>query len=1024
MRISATSGIRSFFISLLPPARQQVTLRSALPLLLYLVLFPLTCWLLDRSETIIFTRLWPFGFIAAAPWFWWLGEAGYGNLSRSRAVVALIARFILLSLFIVALAEPRAVRKDEGLSVIFVVDTSASIRPEARDEAMRYAARIAKGKPEKDQAGLIFFGRSAAVELPPGPTLPIDETNPAMNVQIDYDGTDIAKALSLAAAMLPKEKNGRIVLISDGVETEGALAATLDDLKSKGIAVDVMPVVYEYEDEVWLESLELPRAVKVGEDYNAGVVLSSLKKGKGKLRLLENGQPYFEDDVEFAAGKNRFVVPIRLRTAGYYEYTAHIEVEDQKDAAGKTITVLDHKKENNKAVNHLYLRGKGKVLVVTDDTGDPRDYNRLVESLHTAGREVETQSALEFARDAAALLPYDCIIFANVPAGMFDAQQMEAVHESVYAQGTGFLMVGGANSFGPGGYHKTAIEKTLPVSMDITSRKFLPAGALAIVVDRSGSMMSPFATSPKSKQSVANEAAVAAAKTLFPRDWLGVIAFDTDPLWVVPMNKVENPDAASKQIRNIGTGGGTNMYPALNEAIAALRKLPEGEVAIKHIILLTDGESMPGNDAHIVAQCLDAKITLSTVGIGDDANHSILAPLSRATGGTHYPVNDPRMLPRIFIKEAMTLRRSMIQNVTFTPTVTFPHSVLEGIDSVPQLTGYVLTSPKPKSQVILRGPIEEEVDPVLAIWRHGLGASAAWTSDLSPNWAVNWVQWPKYDAFVKQLITSISRVSDESTLRVRSFVASGQGIIIVEDYGERDVFLAVESFVEGPRGLEATVPLKQVGPNRYEGKFPLKGEGTYKIMTAGASGDGKTQRVHSRLVMPYSQEYMQFRSKPVVLHDIAQKSGGRVLTGSDSENSEFIYKTDRSAKRSSAPIIDWVLILLACMIPLDVGLRRVQIDMEMVRSWFTLGRREQPSEATFSKLRTKKGEVAASLKSRSESKSKAEEEQTMKIEIGKPPPLPSIASRQASANEPEEPENATSRLLAAKRRAQEKRSEK
>ncbi len=987
---------------------------------MFVILFPLLCWWLDRSETILFTRLWPFGFIAAAPWFWWLGEAGYGNLSRSRAVLALVARFVLLGLFIVALAEPRAVRKDEGLSVVFVVDASASIRPEARDEALRYASRIARGKPEKDQAGLIFFGRSAAVELPPGPTLPIDENSPAMNVQVDYDGTDIAKALSLAAAMLPREKNGRIVLISDGVATEGELAATLDDLKSKGIPVDVMPVVYEYEDEVWLEHLELPRAVKVGEDYNASVVLSSLKKGKGRLRLLENGQPYFEDDVEFGAGKNRFIIPIRLRTAGYYEYTAHIDVEDRKDAAGKIIAVLDHKKENNKAVNHLYLRGKGKVLVVVDDTGDPRDHNRLVESLHTAGREVETQSALEFARDAAALLPYDCIIFANVPAGMFDAQQMEAVHEAVYAQGTGFLMVGGANSFGPGGYHKTAIERTLPVAMDITSRKFLPAGALAIVVDRSGSMMSSFATSPKSKQSVANEAAVAAAKTLFPRDWLGVIAFDTDPLWVVPMSEVENPDAASKQIRTIGPGGGTNMYPALNEAIAALRRLPKGEVAVKHIILLTDGESMPGNDAHVVAQCLDAQITLSTVGIGNDANHAILAPLSRATGGTHYPVNDPRMLPRIFIKEAMTLRRSMIQNVTFTPSVLFPHASLEGIDSIPALDGYVLTSPKPKSQVILRGPIEEEVDPVLAIWRHGLGASAAWTSDLSPNWAANWIQWPKYDPFVKQLITSISRTSDESTLRVRSFVASGQGIIIVEDYGERDAFLAVESYIEGPRGLEATVSLKQVGPNRYEGRFPLKGEGTYKIMTAGASSDGKAQRVHSRLVMPYSQEYMQFRSRPVVLHDIAQKSGGRVLTGGDGETSAFIYAADRTAKRSSAPIIDWVLILLACMIPLDVGLRRVQIDMEMVRAWFTLGRRDQPSEATFNKLRAKKGEVTSALKGRAQAKEKTEPQPAMNIEIGKPPPLPPGVRRDAPSEQVEEAESSTSRLLAAKRRVQEK----
>ena len=1017
---SLGSLIATFFTSLLPPPRTAVTLRSAAPLIFFVLTFLLTCFLLDRSDTIIFTRLWPFGFILTAPWFWWMHQAGYANLSKGRALIALIARFILLGLFIIALAEPRAVRKDEGLSIVFVVDTSASIRPEARDEALRFIARITKGKPQDDHAGLIFFGRSAAVELPPSASLPLDEKNPAMNVQIDYDGTDIAKALSLAAAMLPKEKNGRIVLISDGVETDGQLAAALDDLKSKGIPVDVMPVVYEYEDEVWLEHLELPRAVKIGEDYNATVILSSLKKGKGKLRLLENGQPYFEDEVAFEAGKNRYTVPIRLREAGYYEYTAHIEVADEKDPAGKVVLVRDNKKENNKAINHLYLRGKGKVLVVTDSTGDPRDFNRLVESLITAGREVETLSALEFARDAAALLPYDCIIFANVPASMFDAQQMEAVHEAVFAQGSGFLMVGGANSFGPGGYHKTAVEKALPVSMDITSRKFLPSGALVILVDRSGSMTGTFDGTTRSKQAVANEAAVAAAKTLFPRDWLGVASFDTDPQWVVPLKQIENPDGASKQIRMISTGGGTNMYPALDAAIAELNKLPKDEVAIKHIILLTDGESMPGNDAHIVAKCLDGSITLSTVGVGNDANHAVLAPLSRATGGTHYPVNDPKMLPRVFIKEAMTLRRSMIQNVTFTPTSLVPHPSLDGIESLPALNGYVLTSPKPKSQVVLRGPIEEELDPVLSVWRYGIGASAAWTSDLSANWAANWVQWPKYDAFVKQLVTSISRASDDSTLRVRSFVAGGQGVLIVEDFGEKDTFMVIESQIQGPRGLDVNVPLKQVGPNRYEGKFPLTGEGTYKIMAAGAGSDGKTQRVHSRLVMPYSQEYMQFRSKPMVLADIARKSGGRILTGSDAEDGKFIYTSDRTAKASSLPIVDWVLILLACMIPIDVGLRRVQVDMDVIRSMFFLGRREQPSAATFSKLRAKKETVTSGLADRARMKTPAREEPAMKIEIGKPVEVAMNVKREEAAEKTEEPVSSTSRLLAAKKRAQEK----
>ena len=64
--------------------------------------------------------------------------------------------------------------------------------------------------------------------------------------------------------MVPEDRQGRIVLVSDGVENEGNVAGMLDDLKSRHIAVDVLPIQYEYQHEVWLERLDLPRQ---GEDW-------------------------------------------------------------------------------------------------------------------------------------------------------------------------------------------------------------------------------------------------------------------------------------------------------------------------------------------------------------------------------------------------------------------------------------------------------------------------------------------------------------------------------------------------------------------------------------------------------------------------------------------------------------------------------------------------------------------------------------------------------------------------------------
>ena len=295
---AALASAKAFCTALFPPPRKPVSAASASPLLIFLVLFLGGCFLLDAFHIIFFSRLWPFWFVVFMPWIWWMHVAGYAGLTRSRSQIALFARLTLLGLFIILLTEPRAVREDRGLSVVFVVDASASIHEDARTSAIEWVLKMVNQKPKKDDhAGLIFFGRSAAVELPPQPVLPYDDKNTVMNVQIDHDGTDISKALSLAAAMLPKDRNGRIVLISDGVETEGSLSQILDELKAKGVAIDTFSVGYNYTDEVWLEELQMPRFVKSGETYNATVIISSHRKGKGTLTLTDNGQITFQPDV-------------------------------------------------------------------------------------------------------------------------------------------------------------------------------------------------------------------------------------------------------------------------------------------------------------------------------------------------------------------------------------------------------------------------------------------------------------------------------------------------------------------------------------------------------------------------------------------------------------------------------------------------------------------------------------------------------------------------------------------------------
>ncbi|MFO8007628.1 MAG: glutamine amidotransferase [Candidatus Brocadiia bacterium] len=914
----------------LPPPRERVRLRTALPLLVFLVVFASACIGLELGGVILFTAPWAFLLSAVLPWFWWMQVAGASGLRGWRWTAALLVRLCLVGLAIALLAQPRAVRTNDVLSVVYALDLSDSIGESASDQALRYVVETVSDKPQSDEAGLVVFGRDAAVELPPRPSFPFE----TINARVPPDGTNLGKALSLAGAMIPQENLGRVVLVSDGVATEGALPAALQELESRGIPVDVLPVEYDYEHEAWLEKMELPRQVRVGETYEAALVLSSLREGQGTLYLEENGRTVYSGQVEFEAGKNRYTLPLRLREPGYYEYVARLELPPE----------MDGWQENNQAVGHIYLAGEGKVLLVTDPAADPRDWQPLAQALRTSRFQVERQVGYEFPADPMSLMPYDCVIFVNVPADAFDVRQLAALRDAVYHQGTGFLMVGGPNSYGPGGYHRTPVEEALPVTMDVKQKKVMPKGALAIVLHTC-----EFPQGNTWAKRITKEA----IRVLGDQDEVGALAFSygtTGAGWVFPMTPAAEYERLVRLVNQAQIGDMPDFGTTMQMGLTGLKAT---DAATRHMIIISDGDPSPPTPKLLQA-FQQAKVSITTVVINPHNNQGpkLMRSIARSTGGKFYYPRTPQMLPSIFIKEAKTLRRSMIRNVTFTPGFEAPSPIMKGIPAVPQLDGYVLTTPRARALTVLEGPEKELPDPVLATWRYGTGKTAAFTADLSPNWADDWVNWDKYAAFVEQLVTGISRTREEGHLQSRMFASGGRGVILVEDTFPEERFLDVEAAVKGPHGRSDTVRLRQVGPRRYEGNFPLWGEGRYQVVAV-AAGPGGQERQVGGFVVPYSPEYLRFRSNPIVLKQIARRTGGRLLSGD--ETAERLFEHHSPAKSNSLPIADWFLILLAVMVPVDVGVRRVQLDWSVIRGWF--GRRAAESGETMQALLKRKREI-------------------------------------------------------------------
>jgi uncharacterized membrane protein len=673
---------------------------------------------------------------------------------------------------------------------------------------------------------------------------------------------------------------------------------------------------------------------------------------------------------------------------------ARIETKEKNDWA-----------ENNLAINYLYLKGEGKVLVVTDPQGDPQDATRLVRALKESERSVEVRDAFDFPRDAFSLLPYDAVVLVNVPADAFDAVQMQATHDAVYNQGIGLLMVGGKNSFGPGGYHRSPIEEALPVTMDITEKKILPKGALVIILHTC-----EFPDGNTWAKRITKEA----IKVLGKQDDVGVIYYGMGAQWLFPLTPAGEYEKLVPLINKCEPGDMPDFQTSMQIGLDGLK---ESDAAVKHMIIISDGDPQPPTPA-LLSAFKQENVTVTTISIFPHGGTEvqILETIANATGGHYYNPKDPNILPRLFIKEAKTLKKSMIQNKTFVPSVEFPSDILKGIDAMLPLHGYVLTTPKPRSTTILKGPEAEQIDPVLATWRYGVGKSAAFTSDLAPNWAKDWVVWDKYQSFVHQLMIDISRAEKHSDLQMRAFTEGSTGIVIVEDAAKEEAFLEIEARVAGPRDQQETIKLKQVAPRRYQGEFPLWGKGRYQV-SAIATGGGRNETAFSGFAVAYSPEYLRFRSSPIVLEEITRKTGGRLLApnvaGLD------VFKKEQAPRERSRPIFDWFLIALAILVPLDVGVRRIQLDWYVIRAWFGIGRKQQSTETLVALLRRKQ-DVALDIEAkRAETPMPAPKPVTTRmptrpvttakptVPSAQPPPVPESGDT---------PKSTTGRLLAAKKK--------
>ncbi|OHE89702.1 MAG: hypothetical protein A3G75_07270, partial [Verrucomicrobia bacterium RIFCSPLOWO2_12_FULL_64_8] len=719
-------------------------------------------------------------------------------LGHGRKALALFLRTLVFIFLVLAVCEFEYLKWGDRLTVFFVIDRSSSIPPDTQQYSLAYVQERLGSIPRDDQAGIIFFGKTAAIQENPRENVTLVEYQTIVNPE----GTDLEAAIGLAMAAFPEDTQRRIVLLTDGNQTQGNAEKAVQRALASGIDLRLLPLTYNYNQDALVEDVIVPSHLQENEPFNVKILVQAQEAGPARLRLTENQQVVAEESVELKPGKNAFLIPRKLDHGGFYQFDASVEA------------YFDQRPSNNHAQNYSIVQGTPRVLLLDSEYAAGQS---LAAALTAEGIQVDYHMPDSLPGTLPELQIYDCIVLSNVSASEFTASQMQMLETGVRDFGMGLVMIGGPDSFGAGGYLGTPVENALPVTMDIKHQRIIPSGALVLIMH---SMEIP------QGNYWARQISLAALDVLSREDSLGFLYFNSSrggDDWLFPLMKVGDKQLMRERLLSLQQGTIGDM-PSFNTTLEkAYEALLKVEANKKHIVILSDGDPqrpLPGD----IQKIRDDNITISTVCISphNQTNVDVMRAIAELGGGNAYHVTNNKNLPRIFIKEASVIRKNLLIEEEFTPAVNQYHEVIDGFpEGFPPLQGYVVTSVRPEAELLL---LTHKQDPLLAVWHYGLGKAAAFTSDAKSRWAKTWLGWSGYAKFWAQVVRWTIRSQQETHFEVAAAVEGDNVRVMVDALTPEGGFLNNLQFnaVSIDPGVKSNpFPLVQTQPGRYEGVFPV-----------------------------------------------------------------------------------------------------------------------------------------------------------------------------------------------------------
>lgn len=877
--------------------------------------------------------------------------------TRNRVIsVTLHTLIMLLAVFLLAGIGFSYSRPNESNELLILVDRSYSSE-QVKEEQDEFIRSVIDSAVADIKVGIVSYGYDQLYVAPLSRN--VDQVyeqylQAESNDQVPDDkGTDIASALEYAKGLFQNPESGKILLISDGAETDGTASSVIKSIAAEGIKIDTAFFGSECENEVRIVGVTYPDYnIVVGDTFKIGVTIQSTSYSSSVVTLYDNDKEQDAINVNLIDGTQTAEFEYMFESTGLHKISFSIKSADD--------TIV----ENNAYYSYYYLEVFDKILIIERNDTESDQLKEILEQYEIASEDIDHYTIdvvnvfdLEnMPKTLDDLRQYDQVILYNIANADMPRKDSEGydfdelLNSYVADLGGGVLTIGGnkidetgqevANTYNREDMQDknyTLYQQMLPVQ----AINYTPPVGVMIIIDRSGSMGSS-AGDGRTLLDMAKEGAYACLEVLTERDYCGIMTLETYYNEEVSLTPMPQRAKIEDAIDSIEIGGGTVFTGAIERAGSALTALKN--VAKRHIILVTDGQpadnlwdnsvEKTGGYGGMIKHYHDtADITVSVITLGSTSLNA-MQEAAEVGGGRYYAVTEPQRLPQLMGDDLKVDEIKEYNPEKFTPSIRDYTSVVSGINSseMPSLDGYYGTKIKSGAQIPLIGPYDV---PIYAQWDYGKGKVGSFMCDLNGGWSAEFLSSETGIRIIYNIINALFPSEDVRVKEIETLL------------DEENFTTQMSIFTEMQEGNTITVTIKSpsedgneivqtINPSMADGfsrvKFTVMQPGIHQILVEKKDAQGNVlASCISYKAFSYSKEYDAFLDLDackLFLQELAQDGKGNLIT----DASEVFESFSQTLQRHYDPRILFAILVIVLFV-LDVAVRKFKFKWphELIR---------------------------------------------------------------------------------------------